>query len=91
MYRGGKCSRRSHFVRTATPAFVGQNSFIGYQETDSKACKIIQAQKDKLLSSLADYFAQKLNKVDLKKNMGDIKKTLQKDCPAYVPPANSCC
>jgi hypothetical protein len=91
MYRGGNCSRRSHFVRTASPAFLGQNSFVGYQDTESKACKIIQAQKDKLLSSLALYFAKELDKNDLKKDLNQIKGTLLKDCPSYVPAPNSCC
>jgi hypothetical protein len=91
MYRGGNCSRRTHFVRTATPNFVGQNTFVGYRETESKACKIIQAQKDKLLSSLASYFAKELDKDDLKKDLNKIKGTLLKDCPSYVPAPNSCC
>lgn len=92
MYRGGKCSRRTHFIRTSSPAYIGQNTFVGYQPvTESKSCRIIQEQKDKLLTSLANYFAKEIDKTDLKSNLKNIKDTLKKDCPAYVQVPNSCC
>lgn len=84
--------RRTHFIRTATPNYVGQNSFVGYRsQEDTPACKIIQDQKDKLLSSLASYFAKEIDKIELEGNLTTIKKTLVKDCPAYVQRPNSTC
>lgn len=92
MYRGGKCARRTHFIRTATPNYVGQNSFVGYlPREDSPACRIIQDQKDKLLTSLAEYFAKEIDKIELESSLTNIKKTLVKDCPAYVQLPNSTC
>ena len=58
--------------------------------TEDPACAIIQAQKDKLLTSLASYFAKEIDKNALKVDLKSIKETLKKDCPTYVE-ATPCC
>jgi hypothetical protein len=58
--------------------------------TEDPACAIIQAQKDKLLTSLAAYFAKEIEKDALKADLKSIKETLKKDCPTYVQ-TSPCC
>jgi hypothetical protein len=59
-------------------------------EKEDPACIIIQAQKDKLLTSLASYFAKEIEKDALKADLKSIKETLAKDCPVYVQ-TSPCC
>jgi hypothetical protein len=59
-------------------------------KAEHPACAIIQAQKDKLLTSLASYFAKEIEKDALKADLKSIKDTLAKDCPTYVQ-TSPCC
>ena len=59
-------------------------------QVEDPACAIIQAQKDKLLTSLASYFAKEIDKDAIKADLKSIKETLAKDCPAYVQ-TSPCC
>lgn len=59
-------------------------------EKEDPACAIIQAQKDKLLTSLASYFAKEIDKDAIKADLKSIKETLIKDCPTYVQTSQCC-
>jgi hypothetical protein len=79
MYRGGGIKKRTVYPGLQLT-----------QEFESNACKIIQAQKDILLTSLAGYFAKATDKDVLKQSLREIKTTLIKDCPSYVPRSGCC-
>ena len=77
MNRGGTTSRRMYI----TPSIPSGDTY---------ACRVIQAQKNILLTSLAGYFAKEIDKNALKHSLHEIKSTLSTQCPSYVP-TGPCC
>lgn len=84
MFRSNRSSSARGSVR---------RSYIPVKEvTNDPECAFIQEQKDKLLKTLASYFAKEINKEDLRKELRVLKSAITPICPDYVQTSlNTCC
>ncbi len=97
MYRSSKRTGIRSYATGLFPTYLAPQgssvaSVISAKIAQDDECKIINEQKNKLLTSLASYFASEKEKDDLKVDLRDIKSTLAKQCPGYEQTnVNACC
>jgi hypothetical protein len=97
MYRSSKRTGIRSYATGLFPAYLAPQgaaiaSLITTKVEQTEECKVINEQKNKLLTSLASYFASEKEKDDLKVDLRDIKSTLVKECPTYTQTnVNACC
>jgi hypothetical protein len=81
MQRGG-ITRRSYAVGGMPPVYLGSGlpSQLANLVNTAKQCKELNTQKNKLLTSLKDYFDQKIERDALKSQLVTIKSTIKTGC-----------
>lgn len=95
MFRSSKRTGMRSYATGSFSAYLAtqqQASSIAAQLAEEQQCQVVNAQKNKLLTSLASYFASEMEKDQLKTDLRQIKATLAKDCPTYTQTnVNACC
>jgi hypothetical protein len=81
MQRNG-INRRSYSTGGIYPTYlgVGLPSQLANIVITTKQCTELNIQKNNLLTSLTDYFAQKIEKDDLKSQLVSIKLSIKTEC-----------
>lgn len=94
MYRSSKRNGSKSYSTGVVPRYLDTSnpSVLVAQTIERRKCEAIDEQKNKLLTSLSNYFAREIDKEEVKVELRNIKKTLAADCPTYVQTnSNLCC